>query len=150
MKDWRPKQGRRPRAGTWKHAFTLIELLVVIAIIAILASLFLPTLTRAKKRTQGVQCLSNARQLGIALLAYMNDTGNLMRFQGPGPLSSPTQHWMTHLSGDYARANKVRFCPVAPEENPWRQRSGVEDDPILVCLGRAGQAHPGGGAPLYG
>jgi prepilin-type N-terminal cleavage/methylation domain-containing protein/prepilin-type processing-associated H-X9-DG protein len=113
--------------GMRKHAFTLIELLVVIAIVAILASLLLPALTRAKKSTQEVHCRSNARQLGLALLMYMNDTGNLMRFNGPGPLTSPTVHWMTHLSDDYARAYKVRFCPVAPEETPWRQRSRIAD-----------------------
>jgi len=65
----------------------LIELLVVIVIIAILASLILPALARAKKRTLAVQCRSNARQLGMALLMYMNDSGNLMRY--PGPAYSP-------------------------------------------------------------
>lgn len=124
MSDCRQKRGGRPHPGSWKHAFTLIELLVVISIVAILASLLLPAVARAKKRTQGVQCLSNSRQLGMALLMYMNDTGNLMRFNGPGPLT--TEHWMTHLSPDYARADRVRICPVAPEENPWRQRSGVQ------------------------
>ncbi len=121
----RPRRGCLPRAVQKERAFTLIELLVVIAIIAILASLLLPTLSRTKLKAQRLHCVSNTKQLGTALLMYMNDTGNLMRFQGPGALTSPTVHWMTHLSDDYARANKVRFCPVAPEENPWRQRSRV-------------------------
>ena len=95
-------------------AFTLIELLVVIAIIGILASLLLPALSRAILKAQRVQCVSNVRQLGVALLAYMNDTGNLMRFQGPGPLTTPAEHWTAHLSDDYAHVNKVRVCPVAP------------------------------------
>ncbi len=54
----------------------------------------------------------------------MNDTGNLMRWKGPGPLT--TEHWMTHLLDDYGRVNKVRTCPAPPEENPWRQRSRVQ------------------------
>ncbi len=58
---------------------------------------------------------------------YMNDTGNLMRYRGPDPLNSPAVHWMAHLSDDYAHANSIRLCPVAPEENPWRQRSNVRE-----------------------
>jgi prepilin-type N-terminal cleavage/methylation domain-containing protein/prepilin-type processing-associated H-X9-DG protein len=62
----------RKRTG----GFTLIELLVVIAIIAILAAMLLSVLSQAKSRAQGIQCMSNTRQLMTSMLMYVSDNND--------------------------------------------------------------------------
>ena len=66
------------RRASQKHGFTLIELLVVIAIIAILASLLLPALSRAKVSAQAAACGNNLKQLSLAWLMYADDSDQLL------------------------------------------------------------------------
>lgn len=59
-----------------KNAFTLIELLVVIAIIAILASILFPVFARARENARRTSCLSNLKQIGLAMMQYSQDYDN--------------------------------------------------------------------------
>ena len=85
----RPSLHRLPgRAGRWRRgpgafripAFTLIELLVCIAIIGTLAALLLPVLSRAREAGRATACLSNLRQMGIALQLYAQDNNNRLPY----------------------------------------------------------------------
>ncbi len=73
-----------------EQAFTLVELLVVIAILAILASLLLPALASAKARGRSAVCISNLRQVGLAIHSYATDhDGNIPMGPEAPPFTSP-------------------------------------------------------------
>ena len=98
------------RTFSCRSAFTLIELLVVIAVIAILAALLFPVFARARESARKTGCLSNERQIGTALLIYMQDYDETQpRRQNDAALTS----WRKDLRS-YLKNAQVFACPSNP------------------------------------
>ena len=105
-------------------AFTLIELLVVIAIIAILAAILFPVFAQAKTAAKKTSTISNMKQIGTAMLLYVNDyddTTPPLYYYDPNNLQLPTTqgfyYWPT-LFLPYTKSEDIFHCPLDKDDDP--------------------------------
>jgi len=100
-----------------RRGFTLIELLVVIAIIALLAAILLPALARAKEKARRIQCVSNVKQVALAIKLFAVEQDGLYPWHIPpseggtyGPLAADSWRNFSAVSNDL-NTPKILVCP---------------------------------------
>jgi prepilin-type N-terminal cleavage/methylation domain-containing protein/prepilin-type processing-associated H-X9-DG protein len=113
-----------------KSAFTLIELLVVIAIIAILAAILFPVFAQARAKARQASCTSNAKQLGLAFMMYVQDYDETFPFWNWGNSYGSGSKTPNHFESfwafavyPYVKNAGVYACPSSNDQSTVRQNN---------------------------
>jgi general secretion pathway protein G len=124
-------QSVRKAQGAGLDAFTLVELLVIIAIISILAAMLFPVYHTARRAAQTTACLSNLRQMGMAMRLYLDDGDETFPYN-LGPRFTPSVIADTLPRDDPAdRSNRWDGAPLIPVLMPYIKNTGLWYCPAL-------------------
>jgi prepilin-type N-terminal cleavage/methylation domain-containing protein/prepilin-type processing-associated H-X9-DG protein len=94
-----------------RRGFTLIELLVVIAIIAILAAILFPVFAKAREKARQSSCLSNVKQLSLAVFQYLQDYDELLPvYYNPFIADASARYWYQVIA-PYMKNTQILTCP---------------------------------------
>jgi prepilin-type N-terminal cleavage/methylation domain-containing protein len=116
------------------RGFTLIELLVVVGIIGLLISILMPALNRAREMSNRTKCLSNLRQLAMAMLIYSDDYKGRLPIVDPGNHDwGATNYVLVALNRDYVKSPATFHCP---SDNDPEQKQITSGDYIPVDSAR--------------
>lgn len=99
-----------------RSGFTLIELLVVIAIISILAAILFPVFARARETARAAACVSNMKQIGLAIAQYRQDYDGFYPFSRVySPSVSEQKNWYDGYLDPYIKGKPISKCPSVPD-----------------------------------
>ncbi len=116
-----------------RNAFTLVELLVVIGIIAILIAVLLPALAKARDQAKTVQCMSNLRQIGVAILAYAADNkGQVVPGSVRANLANPANP-KTEVENYATLLVNTRYIISPTQEDPNPGQSSSPSPNVFRC-----------------